>query len=166
MIRLAPPALCLSLLLAGCATETPGYPSLAPRAVEKKGFAEPETKPVVARADPALDAKIAALTVRLDAIAKGFATDAARAESLGRAADGKPAGSDAWLDAQTALAALDDWRAQTSSLATDAEEAAVARAATLAPEYPTLSALAARITTAGKAQSATIARLQARLAPA
>ena len=119
----------VALSLAGCTRDTTAYPSLAPRAVEQLGFAEPEVPIVEAKPDPALDARIVALGRSLDGTTTGFTADAAKAETAGARARGKPVGSDAWLDAQTALAQLDDWRAQTSSLLTDADGLASDRAA-------------------------------------
>jgi hypothetical protein len=153
----------LALSLAGCTRDTTAYPSLAPRAVEKLGFAEPEVPIVEAKPDPALDARLATLERSLDGTTKGFAADAARAEAAGARARGKPVGSDAWLDAQTALAQLDDWRAQTSVLLTDADQIASDRAAALTPAYPALAALRERIASEAQRQAAAIDRLQAAL---
>lgn len=165
MIRTALAAV-LSLTLAGCANDGTAYPSLQPRGVEKQGFSEPETPVAVATPDAALEARLAPLATRLDTIAKGFATDAASTERAATAAKGKPAGSDAWLNAQTALATLDDWRAQASALATDVEQIAIERGAALAPAYPALTALGDRADAEATRQSETIAKLQAMLAPA
>ncbi len=159
-------AAALLLALAGCAADGATYPSLQPRAVEKRGFAEPLTPVTVATPDPALDRQVAELGARLNVIARGFADAAQGAERRAAAARGRAAGSDAWLDAQTALATLDDWRAQASALATDVEELAIQRGATLAPPYPTLTALSERADAEAERQGATIARLQAMLAPA
>ena len=153
----------VALSLAGCTRDTTAYPSLAPRAVEKLGFAEPEVPVVEAKPDPALDARIVALGRSLDGTTTGFTADAAKAEAAGARARGKPVGSDAWLDAQTALAQLDDWRAQTSSLLTDADGLASDRAAQLLPPYPSLAALHDRIAAEAQLQGATIDRLQAAL---
>jgi len=153
----------VTLSLAGCAHHTTAYPSLAPRAIEKLGFAEPEVPVVEAKADPALDAKLAGIDRSLAGVSKGFATAAARAETAGSRARGKPVGSDAWLDAQTGLAELDDWRAQTSALLTDVDQVASDRAAALEPAYPALAALRDRIAAEGEKQGATIDRLQAGL---
>ncbi len=151
------------LSLAGCTRDTTAYPSLAPRAVEKLGFAEPEVPIVEAKPDPALDARIATLGTSLDGIANGFAADAGKAQAASGRARGKAVGSDAWLDAQTALAQLDDWRAQGSSLLTDIEQIASERAAKLEPEYPALVALRARVAAEAQRQGETIDRLQAAL---
>ena len=165
MTRLLPAA-ALPLVLAACAGGGMAYPSLQLRAVEKRGFPEPVAPLTVAAADPALDAQLAEFGRRLDAIAKGFAEAAGAAERRATAAKGRPAGSDAWLEAQTALAALDDWRAQVSALATDIEQIEIARGAALAPPYPALTTLGERADAEAARQGAAIARLQATLAPA
>jgi hypothetical protein len=162
-MKTAPLLALLLLPLEGCAQDRTRYPSLAPRAVEKLGFAEPEVTIAEAKADPALDARIATWQGTLDAVAKGFGADAAKAETAAARARGKGVGSDAWLDAQSALAGLDDWRAQTSALLTDIDQAATDRAAALAPAYPALATLRARVVAEADRQSGTIDRLQATL---
>ena len=162
-MKTAPLLALLLLPLGGCAQDRTRYPSLAPRAVEKLGFAEPEVTIAEAKADPALDARIATWQGTLDAVAKGFGADAAKAETAAARARGKGVGSDAWLDAQSALAGLDDWRAQTSALLTDIDQAATDRAAALAPAYPALATLRARVVAEADRQSGTIDRLQATL---
>lgn len=152
-----------ALSLAGCAAEQSRYPSLAPRATEKIGFAEPVVKASPMVADPALDAKLAALSVRLVAITKGFADDAAKADKAAGDASGQQAGSERWIAAQTALASLDDWRAQASAIITDVEQLAIDRAATLAPDYPGIADLRDRTQTEVARETATIARLSASL---
>lgn len=135
-------ALLILPLLAACTRDDARYPSLAERPAEKRGFAEPEAAPPVAVvADPALDARVAALRRTLEGIISGFDRDAARGEAAAGRAGARTVGSDAWLDAQTTLAELDDWRAQAAELATDAEQLAGERAATLAAPYPALEAL-------------------------
>jgi type IV pilus biogenesis protein CpaD/CtpE len=172
MIRPAPrPALRVPVLLAaaiamlaGCARDNDKFPSLAPRPIEKLRFAEPDpTPPAPVEADPVLDATLATIATRLDGVTKGFAVDAAKTEAATRAAKGKAVGSDAWLDAQAALAGLDDWRAQVSSIVTDIDQLASDRAAALAPEYPTMAPLRARGQTEVDHESETILRLQALL---
>ncbi|MCP3735336.1 hypothetical protein M9979_10690 [Sphingomonas sp. RP10(2022)] len=162
-MKTAPALVLLALALPACTRDDTVYPSLSPRAVEKLGFAEPEVAVVEAKPDPALDARIAQLGRSLDALAKGATTDAAKAEAAARRARGQAVGSDAWLEAQTALAQLDDWRAQTSSLLTDIDQIASDRAAALAPAYPGLATLRERASAENQRQSATIDRLQAAL---
>ena len=164
MIRHAPLVAVAALLLAGCARDPRSYPSLAPRPIEKLSFAEPEAPaPAPATADPALDASLAAIEVRLKAVGGGFTTDAAKAQAAASRARGKAVGSDPWLDAQAALAGLDDWRAQASAIVTDIDELASARAATLAPDYPALAALRERAQAEGDRQADVIGKLQASL---
>lgn len=151
------------LALTACASDTSGYPSLGARPIEKLGFEEPVVKAVVAAPDPALDADIAKLSTQLDGIAAGFTKDAAVTETAARAARGRAAGSEAWLTAQTALAGLDDWRAQSSALVGDIEQHATDRAVQLQPEYPALTALRAKAQAENDRQGAMIARIQATL---
>ena len=151
-------------LTASCARDNGTYPSLAQRPAEKRGFAEPEAPPTAPiAADPTLDARIATIQATLATIVTGFDRDAAKATAGAARSGARTIGSDAWLDAQTALASLDDWRAQASSLATDADGLASARAATLAPPYPAVE----RVRTAAAAevarQDAAIRGLSARL---
>lgn len=159
MMRFLPPLL-FGCLLAGCADERVSYPSLAPRAVEKLGFDEPATTPLHAVADPTLDGQVTQQGATLDAIARGFDRDAAAATRAAAAAGGQAVGSEAWLTAQTALATLDDWRAQASAAATEIERLAVDRAAQLKPAYPSLEALQTRARGETDRQTATIRRLQ------
>ena len=167
MIRPLPIAAAMLALLPGCTADPHAYPSLAPRAIERLGFAEPAAvAPAAAVADPALDAQIAALGGRLDHVAAGFAADLARAQAAASRARGKPVGGDTWLDAQAALAGLDDWRAQASAIVTEIDEAASARAAALAPDYPALAPLRARAQVETDREAAAIARLQGSIAAA
>ena len=153
-------SLALVLVTGACSQDRTSYPSLGSRPIEKLGFAEPEVKTVVAAPDPALDGEIAAISGKLDAIASGFAGTAAKAETLARAARGA-VGSDAWITAQTALAGLDDWRAQSSALVTDIEALATDRAAQLQPDYPALATIRAQAQAETDRQTATIGRIQA-----
>lgn len=142
VLRLPVLVVAAAAMLAGCAREESKYPSLAPRPIEKLNFAEPEAPPPApVAADPALDASIAAIAKRLDTVTAGFAGDSAKATTAARAAKGKPVGSDSWLEAQSALAGLDDWRAQASAIVTDLDQLASDRAAGLAPAYPSIGPL-------------------------
>lgn len=165
LARAALPALLLPLGLAACAGERDnGYPSLAKRPVEARGFDEPAAPPPApVRPDPALDRMIAAQTAQLQTVRAGFDRDAARAERAAAAARGTAVGSDAWLEAQTALAQLDDWRAQATAIASDAEGRGADRAATLAPDYPALTALQRDAAAEAARQDALIRRLSASL---
>ncbi|QCB42363.1 hypothetical protein E5673_09065 [Sphingomonas sp. PAMC26645] len=166
-MKLAAPLRSLSLLAllaaSACSKDTTAYPSLGLRPVEKLGFAEPEVKTAVAAPDPALDADIRTISGKLDTISTGFTRDAAKAEALARTARGGAVGSDAWLAAQTALAGLDDWRAQSSALVTDIEQRATDRAAKLQADYPALAAIRDKAQAENDRQGATITRIQASL---
>ncbi len=153
----------LAFATGACSKDTGNYPSLGLRPVEKLGFAEPEVKTAVAAPDPALDADIAVLSGKLAAIVTGFDRDAAKAQAVAKAARGAPVGSEAWISAQTALAGLDDWRAQSSALVTDLEQRATDRAAKLQPDYPALATAREKAQAETERQGATIGRIQASL---
>jgi hypothetical protein len=140
------PAACLALLLsAGCSqSRVDDYPSLLPRPIEKRGFAEPEPKaPPVVRPDPALDTAIAKQRAALSAAAAAFGTQAERAERLASRARGAAAGSESWIAAQVALAELDTLRGATAGALADIERLAIDRAAKGEPPYPALEVLLA-----------------------
>ena len=156
-LRLALPAV---LLLSACSTERQ-YPSLLPRAGEKQGFEEPvAVAPGPVAADPALDARIAAARRKLAEDVAAFDRSAAQAERLVAAARGSAAGSEAWLNAQVALAELDARRSATLEGATDLEQAASDRAVDGQPDYSALDATIAALREAGAAQTARIGALQ------
>ncbi|MDB5696703.1 MAG: hypothetical protein JWN21_2246 [Sphingomonas bacterium] len=157
------PLLC-ALPLAGCAVDRAGYPSLAPRAAERLGFNEPAiAAPAPLVADPALNARLATLATTLATVTKGFDADAARARRAAGVGTARTVGSDAWLDAQSALAVLDDWRAQASALATELEALAGERAASVGTPYPALDRLRERASAEAGRQSAGIAAIGATL---
>ena len=162
MIRFAAALFALSLL-AGCASGAGRYPSLAPRAAEKQGFAEPIVKAAVAAPDPAIDQRIADQASDLDHLAAGFATAADAARRLAEQAAHQSVGSDAWLNTQAGLAKVDDWRTRMTALSAAIEAAGSARAAALQPAYPPLDALAARAAAETDREAAVVERLQAML---
>ncbi|WP_051272950.1 hypothetical protein [Sphingomonas phyllosphaerae] len=126
-------------LLAACASDPTVYPSLAPRPVEKLGFAEPATPPPAPTVqDPALEQELAAITVKGNTAARDFDKAAARAETLARAARGAKVGSDAWIAAQTAIADLDALRSSYGDTVGALDDLAAQRAAALQPAYPAL----------------------------
>lgn len=156
-------ALAIPVALAGCAAEQ-RYPSLLPRANEKMTFAEPRVvAPVPVARDPALDAKLGEAAGKLDAIMRGFEADMAKARADAAAPGARTVGGDAWLDAQAALAGLDDWRSQATALASDVEALTGERLATAGTPYPALDALQARAAAEAERQSQAIAALSAAL---
>ena len=162
MIRYAAPA--FALLAAGCADQAGGrFPSLLPRPIETASMTEPEPVAPVVTPDPALDAKAAAATKSIAATHDAFAAAVAKAAPLVAAAQGAAAGSDAWLNAQTALAQLDTYRADSSALVADLEQAAIDRGTSGAPPYPALDAAHDAAQAEFDAEAATIGELAAKL---
>lgn len=165
MKRLIVP-LSLMTVLSACASSGT-YPSLLPRAAERGGFAEPAAPaPAASAPDPALDTQIDAIQRRAGEAASRFDQGAAKAERPVRIAGKAAAGSDAWLDAQTALAGLDVLRAETLEALTDLEQLASERAVALKADYPALGAAIAAARGKADAQAQRIAALQAMLSPA
>ena len=164
MKRLIPLA-CATLFMGGCAEDSAKhYPSLLPRPIESRSDAEPVAPPAaVATSDAPTDAKLAALRTTLGESAAAFSPAADRAEQAAQAAKGQPAGSEAWITAETALAELDGYRATTSATLTDIEEMAIERAAAMQPAYPAIEALRTAADAQLAAQSARIAAIQAML---
>lgn len=135
----------LTLPLAACAAAADGdYPSLAPRPIEQRSDAEPEAVPVVAAPDPKLDANLATLTADLTGAATAFDTAGRRIEGRLAAARGGGVGSEAWIEAQTALSEADTARARTATALAELERLAIDRAAEGQPPYPALEAALTR----------------------
>ena len=159
------PLVALAVSLGACAEHD--YPSLLPRAGEQLDFREPPAPPPQpVTADPALDSRIAGARAALTRAGAAFDDAAIRAERLTKAAAGAPAGSEAWLDAQTALADLDAAHARQVDVLTDLEQFAADRAMALGTPYPALDQAVTEAQQAGDASAARIAALQQRLAPA
>ncbi|CAN5342172.1 hypothetical protein BH09PSE4_BH09PSE4_08570 [soil metagenome] len=127
--------------LSACADAGRGYPSLLPRPIEKLGMDEPVREAPAVVADPVLDAKIAALAKSLADTATAWAGASKASAARVTAARGQPVGSEAWIEAQTALADLDQYRAQTLGAVSELEDAAIARAGDGQQPYPALEAL-------------------------
>ncbi|MEH3120556.1 MAG: hypothetical protein PGN16_01035 [Sphingomonas phyllosphaerae] len=156
MLR-APAPLASFALLAACASGPTVYPSLAPRPVEKLGFAEPATPPPAPAAqDPVLDSKLAAITAKGATAARDFDRAVARAETLARTAKGAKVGSDAWIAAQTAIADLDALRSSYGDSVGALDDLASTRAAALQPAYPALEQALAAARATAQAQTARI----------
>ena len=127
------------LSLPGCGADMNGYPSLAPRPVEKLGFEEPATPPPSpVAADPGLDTRLGTIAAARASAARDFDAAAERAATRTSAARRATAGSERWLDAQTAIAELDSLRSAHADSLNQLEELAAARAQALQPAYPAL----------------------------
>lgn len=163
-MRSAPALLTLSLLaLAGCTTDNGKYPSLLPRPIESQSLAEPavptsDTGAVAA--DPALDAKIAAITATLDKTARDFTTASRSAEAAVAVARGVPEGSESWLNAQVALSDLQTAHAPALAALADLEQLAIERGESGLAAYPALEAATARASEMVQSQGATITGLE------
>jgi choline dehydrogenase-like flavoprotein len=165
MTRLPAAAFAGPVLLAGCAVSPVDAPSLLPRPIENVSFDEPEAKPVTIVPDPALDATIEEARQTLAAAASAFAEAVATVGPLVDAAEGTGIGSDAWLDAQVALARLDDARATSLATLSELDRLAIERGAAGKPAYPALEALRAEAQTQVRGESDQIDGFVDRLPP-
>ncbi|CAN5404209.1 hypothetical protein BH10PSE15_BH10PSE15_02730 [soil metagenome] len=138
-------ALLFVLLAAGCVEQTVSrYPSLQPRAIERRSDAEPTEAAATAQPDPALDGVLAGHAKTLAETDSAFAPAADAAERAARAAHGDAAGGERWITAPGALGKLDAFRATTSASVTDLDEIAIGRARDAKPPYPALETLKGR----------------------
>ncbi|TGX56072.1 hypothetical protein E5A73_02915 [Sphingomonas gei] len=156
----------LAFGLAGCTPSPDGYPSLLPRPIEKTSLAEPERPTPVAAPDAALDARIAVLTATLQSGNQRFAKAAQEAEAKVAVARGVPEGSDAWLNAQTALSTLESLRTPTLAALNELEGIAGERGQAGKPAYPALDSAVAAADAMATAQGDRIGALEAALAGA
>ncbi|WP_404339139.1 hypothetical protein AB2M62_07855 [Sphingomonas sp. MMS12-HWE2-04] len=162
MRRLTLPAL-VALVLAGCAQSTRHYPSLLPRAGESPNLAEPERTVPTATPDPVLDSQLATLTGALTSNGQRFAAAAQDTEAKVAVARGVAIGSDAWLNAQTALSGLASLRAPTLSTLAELEEMAIQRGEKGLVPYPALDAAVQSARTLATEQDRRIDALDAAL---
>lgn len=151
------------LALVSCAAPKGEYPSLAPRPIERSSETEPNRPVPVATPDASLDAAIVDAAARLKAADAEFTPAAERTRSLVSAAATAGVGSDAWLDAQTALAELDGYRAESTAAVSTLDELAIARASNAQPAYPALDSVHQQGEAQVAAESETIASFQAQL---
>ncbi|MDV3456290.1 hypothetical protein RZN05_04790 [Sphingomonas sp. HF-S4] len=154
------------LALGGCTQGHDSYPSLLPRPIETQSLAEPERPAVPIPADPALDARIARVTSTLHASNQRFATAAQQAEAKVAVARGVAEGSEAWLDAQTALSTLESLRAPTLATLAELEGMAIERGQSGKGSYPALDSAVAAADAMATAQGDRIGALEAALAGA
>ncbi len=155
------PVLTAAALLAGCTEPAGRYPSLLPRAIESRSDAEPVRPVAVATPDAALDGRIAALNAVLARAAADFSRSAEAAEARVAVAAGTARGSEAWIEAQSALAELDAARGATLGGLADLETLTIDRGAAGQPPYPALDAAVTAARAQSERQSARIAMLEA-----
>ena len=146
MSRLSAVALLALSTLAGCAGTTQGYPSLAPRPIERevmRADAVPPAPPPAVEAPPLPpSADIAAIVARAEAADAAFRAALAEARARIEAGRGATEGSETWIVAQQAysgleattapladaLAELDHRRQAAATAGAGDEEAALAEA--------------------------------------
>lgn len=122
-------ALGQALLLAGC-SGSGGYPSLAPRPIERTGDVVASPAPdAPAEADAALTAQIAKHRAQLADARSGFDATADSARTLTASAGKAQPGTRPWLAAQTALGQLDDRLGATRGVAGALDALMIERAA-------------------------------------
>lgn len=167
MNRFAPLLCCAALFaLSACAAPAMRYPSLLPRPVE----AQPLTVPQLAAAettspaDSALDARITTIDAELAQTARLFAAAIQRAKLANAAARGAAIGSEAWLSAQSALAALESLRSESLAALSDLDRMAIDRGTAGQQTYPALSTARARAEAQLATQQAAIDAIQAQTA--
>lgn len=148
--------------LSGCAAPTMRYPSLLPRPVET----QPLTIPQIAAADiavptdSALEARIATIDSALAQTAGLFAAATERATAASASATGAAIGSEAWLSAQSALAALESLRSESLGALADLDRLAIDRGTAGEPAYPAVTAARARAEAQLTTQQAAIDAIQ------
>ncbi len=154
----------VALAAAGCA-DTKGYPSLAPRAVEK---VENTTIPAPPLAAASIGAdsrrRINEAATRANEASSAFNAALANAQSAVAEARGAAFGTDSWINAQTAISALERTRAPIKLALSDLddEQRRVIEQAPLTDLSP-LETAKSRITAQDISQSQIIERLIAQL---
>ncbi len=154
--------LAIALVPAACAApRDDGYPSLLPRPIEKRGFADPTpAPPPVAQNDPALEVEIDRQRGALARAGMSFTAKADEAERLAARARGAAAGSEPWIAAQVALAELDTLRSGSAGALADIERLAIDRASEGKPPYPKLETLLADARTQNAGEAERITRIE------
>ncbi|AQR73172.1 hypothetical protein [Sphingomonas sp. LM7] len=152
--------------LGGCTQSPDAYPSLLPRPIESQSLAEPDRPAPVVAPDPALDKRIAEAGAALTAGNQRFIKAAQEAEAKVAVARGVREGSDAWLDAQTALSTLESLRAPILASVSELEDLAIARGQAGQPPYPALDSAITAGNAIATAQGDRIGALEAALAGA
>ena len=161
------PALLLSaaaLSLAGCAHPI-GAPSLMPRAVEKQPIDMPVSEPVEREspADPVLQAALAKQVAAAEAGDKDFMAQRDIAEKAVAAAAGTAQGSEAWVQAQEAITALEPSRMAVRDAASAIEALRDDPAHASTGNRAAIDAAAARVNEIGRAETEKVTALSAKL---
>ncbi|WP_076068373.1 hypothetical protein [Sphingomonas montana] len=151
-------------LLSGCAGDT-AFPSLAPRPIETiaRQPERTETAPAPA-ADPALDARVAALEADLRSAVSDWSAAAAITRGAVGRARGAAVGSNAWIAAQQQVSRLEVIRERTATTTEALDRLRVAQAESARPaDTARLDRALAAAVAQGKAQDATFTTLSTAL---
>jgi Meckel syndrome type 1 protein len=153
-------ATCVPILLAACAAPQGDYPSLQIRPAERIDPDAEAPPPPPATPVPAETlAQAEALKRRAETADGDFQRMAPRAGSAAQTARGAAVASDAWVNAQVAIAMLDSKRSETAAALADLEVLYADRAVRLEEMAP-LDAIRADVGRLLAAQDATLARLK------
>ena len=130
------------LAIAGCASDTVNYPSLARRDVERiKAAPPPAGTPVVAPSpDASLPARLAGLVADAREAHRRFGEARDRAERAVAAAAGAAVGSDAWATGSIALASLESARSQAMIALADLDALYASARISSSPDAPAIAA--------------------------
>lgn len=158
------PLIAACLTLAGCSAGVQA-PSLMPRAVEKQPIDLPVGASVEPErpADSALQARIAKQIAAAEAGDKSFETQRAIAETAAKAAAGAAPGSEAWVQAQEAVTALESPRLAVRDAATAIDALRDDPANASAGNRAAIDAAAARVGAIESRETAAVAALVAKL---
>lgn len=118
-----------ALALAGCATQTQDFPSLAPRPIESRSdsAAVPPPPATAPAADAALLARIAQLTDQAKSSGTAFAAILPKAVQAADGARGATQGDERWVVAQQQLSALEAARAGATDVLAELDTLYLAR---------------------------------------
>ena len=158
------------ILLSGCASAGDGrFPSLAKRPVEDMNLTrapDPVMPPPVPPADAALESRIAALRAQVASGEGKFRSELARAQARVAAASGAAPASEAWMEAQMAISAVEAARRPSVEGLASLDQLQITRqkdGLRAGADELDAAITAARATVAG--QSATLTALKRRLRP-
>lgn len=158
----------LPVLLAGCASDSAGYPSLARRDAERIAESPPETPASPSATlppDRAVLARLDVLVAQAKTAHDKFRARRGRAETLVRAASGAPVASESWSVATVALADIESARSDAMVALADIDAIDVATRLEGTPATATVvKAARDNVTALVGEQDAVLARLRARMA--
>jgi hypothetical protein len=156
-------AIVLVILTSGCA-KMGEFPSLAKRPFETGGAPAANAPAITTTPDPALPARLAAITSKARSGETAFATNYNAALRTVSAAGGASAGSEAWIEAQLAISRLEPLRspAQSALLSVD-DESRRSEGSQSMIDRERIAAARADVSAIAEAQTAQVQQLLSRL---